>query len=228
MTIQDKRPRLTRERVLQGAVQLVDAIGVDAFTMRQLAAALDVKPMTIYHHIPGKEQILDGIVDLVFAEIELPPADLDWRAAMRRRCMSAREVLNRHSWAPPLMESRTAPGPASLRHHDASLGCLRNGGLSLATTAHAYAVLDSYVYGFTLQESHLPFRSDAELGLLAEQILQALPAGTYPHFVEFATQHALVPGYSFGSSFEVGLDLILDGIAARHACEQRSGQAPIR
>ena len=205
MTVQDKRPRLTRDRVLQGAVELVDVIGVDAFTMRQLAAALGVKPMSIYHHIPGKEQILDGIVDLVFAEIELPPADLDWRAAMRQRCLSARQVLNRHPWAPPLMESRTAPGPASLRHHDASLGCLRNGGLSLATTAHAYAILDSYVYGFTLQ---------------------SVPAGAYPHFVEFATQHALQPGYSFGNSFEVGLDLILEGIAVRHAAEQRGRQAP--
>lgn len=226
MTVQDKRPRLTRDRVLQGAVELVDVIGVDAFTMRQLAAALGVKPMSIYHHIPGKEQILDGIVDLVFAEIELPPADLDWRAAMRQRCLSARQVLNRHPWAPPLMESRTAPGPASLRHHDASLGCLRNGGLSLATTAHAYAILDSYVYGFTLQEAHLPFRGDADLGLLAEQILQSVPAGAYPHFVEFATQHALQPGYSFGNSFEVGLDLILEGIAVRHAAEQRGRQAP--
>ncbi len=213
MTVQDKRPRLTRERVLQGAIELVDAIGVDAFTMRRLAAALDVKPMTIYHHVPGKEQILDGIVDQVFAEIELPPTDLDWRAAMRRRCVCAREVLNRHPWAPPLMESRTSPGPASMRHHDAVLGCLRRGGLSLATTAHAYAILDSYVYGFTLQEANLPFLGDADLGELADQLLMTFPAAEYPYFVEFTTQHVLQPGYSFGRSFEVGLDLILDGIA---------------
>ena len=212
MTVQDQRPPLTRDRVLDGALALADEIGVGAFTMRKLAAALDVKPMTIYHHVPGKEQILDGIVDLVFAEIALPPADLDWRAAMRQRCMSAREVLNRHPWAPPLMESRTAPGPASMRHHDAVLGCLRGGGLSLATTAHAYAILDSFVYGFTLQEARLPFLGDQDLSELAEQLLAAFPAGLYPHFVEFTTQHALRPGYTFGRSFEVGLDLILDGI----------------
>ncbi len=212
MTAQNQRRPLTRDRVLRGALTLADEIGVEAFTMRKLAAALDVKPMTIYHHVSGKEQILDGIVDQVFAEIALPPTDLDWRAAMRRRCLSAREVLNRHPWAPPLMESRTSPGPATLRHHDAVLGCLRGGGLSLDATAHAYAILDSYLYGFTLQEAQLPFLGDADLGELAEQILQAFPAGAYPHFVEFTTQHALRPGYSFGSSFEVGLDLILDGI----------------
>ncbi|WP_372594229.1 TetR/AcrR family transcriptional regulator C-terminal domain-containing protein [Actinotalea sp.] len=212
MTTQGARAALTKDRVLRGALALADEIGVEAFTMRRLATALDVKPMTIYHHVPGKEQILDGIVDLVFAEIELPPAELGWRAAMRRRCMSAREVLNRHPWAPPLMESRTSPGPASLRHHDAVLGCLRGGGLSLEVTAHAYAILDSYVYGFTMQEAHLPFLGDVDLGELAEQVLRSFPAGAYPHFVEFTTRHTLQPGYAFGHSFEVGLDLVLDGL----------------
>ncbi len=217
MTVQDQRHPLTKERVLRGALALADEIGVEAFTMRRLAAALDVKPMTIYHHVPGKEQILDGIVDLVFGEIEVPPADLDWRPAMRRRCLSAREVLNRHRWAPPLMESRTSPGPASMHHHDAVLGCLRGGGLSLAATADAYAILDAFVYGFTLQEAHLPFLAEADLGELADQLLRAFPAGVYPHFVEFTTQHALRPGYAFGHSFEVGLDMILDGIERRAA-----------
>ncbi|MGB3259167.1 MAG: TetR/AcrR family transcriptional regulator C-terminal domain-containing protein [Ornithinimicrobium sp.] len=220
MTAHTQRSRLSRDRVLRGALTLADEIGVEAFTMRKLAVALQVKPMTIYHHVPGKEQILDGIVDLVFAEIELPPTHLDWTEAMRRRCISAREVLNQHPWAPPLMESRTSPGPASMRHHDAVLGCLRGGGLSLATTAHAYAILDSYVYGFTLQEAHLPFLGDADLSQLAEQILQTYPADVYPHFVELTTQHVLQPGYSFGNSFEVGLDLILTGIAGSAAQPQ--------
>ncbi len=215
------RPPLTRERVLQGALALADEIGVEAFTMRRLAAALDVKLMTIYHHVPGKEQILDGIVDLVFAEIELPPADEAWRPAIRRRCVSAREVLNRHPWAPALMESRTSPGPATLRHHDAVLGCLLDGGLSLATTAHAYAILDSYVYGFTLQEAHLPFHGGEEIAAMAEQIVGAIPADEYPHLVEFTARHVLRPGYSFGSSFELGLDLILDGIEREQAREAR-------
>ena len=220
MTEHAPRQPLTRERVLSGALALADEIGVEAFTMRRLAAALDVRPMTIYHHVPGKEEILDGIVDLVFAEIALPPTDLDWRAAMRHRCLSAREVLNRHPWAPPLMESRTSPGPASMRHHDAVLGCLRGGGLSLAMTAHAYAILDSYVYGFTLQEAALPFHGGEDIAGLAEQIVGAFPPGLYPHVVELTTQHVLRPGYAFGHSFELGLDLILDGIARTAAREE--------
>ena len=131
MTTTMQRPTLTRDRVLEGAIALADEIGIEAFTIRRLAAELDVKPMTIYHHVPGKEAIIDGMVDLVFAEIELPATGVDWRTAIRGRCRSAREVLRRHPWAPPLMESRTTPGPATLRHHDAVLGCLRRGGLSI-------------------------------------------------------------------------------------------------
>ncbi len=187
MTAQNQRPRLSGDSVLREALTLADEVGIDAFTMRKLAATLEVKPMTISHHVPGKEQILDGIIDLVFAEMELPPTALAWQEAMRRRCMSAHEVLNRHPWAPPLMESRTSPRPASMRHHDAVLGCLRGGGLSLATTAHAYAILDSYVYGFTLQDAYLAFLGDVDLGQLAEQVLNAYPAEEYPNFVELTT-----------------------------------------
>jgi AcrR family transcriptional regulator len=208
------RTPLTRDRVLDGAMALADRIGIEPFTIRKLASELDVKPMTIYHHVPGREAIIDGIVDAVFAEIELPPTDLDWSAAIRRRCTSAREVLARHPWAPPLMESRTSPGPATLRHHDAVLGCLRRGGLSLPTTAHAYAILDSYVYGFALQEAGLPFHGDEDIGDLAGEIVGPLPAGEFPHLVEFTTEHVMQPGYRFGDSFEFGLDLLLEGIAA--------------
>ena len=203
---------LSRERVLAGALRLADEIGIEQFTMRRLAAALGVKPMTIYHHVPGKEQIIDGVVDMVFAEIALPPPDQPWATAMRTRCRSAREVLSRHPWATPLMETRTTPGPATLRHHDAVLGCLRGGGLSLELTAHAYAIIDSFVYGFAMQEAALPFRGEEEIAGLAEQIMQAFPDGEYPHFVEFTTEHVLRPGYHFAVSFEIGLDLILDGI----------------
>jgi AcrR family transcriptional regulator len=121
------RSPLDAARVLNGALALADRIGIESFTIRKLAAELDVKPMTIYHHVANKDAILDGIVDLVFGEIELPPADAEWRSAIRLRCVSARAVLARHPWAPPLMESRTSPGPATLRHHDAVLGCLRRG-----------------------------------------------------------------------------------------------------
>ncbi len=210
-----KRQPLTPERVLRGALDLTDQIGVEALTMRKLADALDTKPMTIYHHVPGKEQIIDGMVDLVFSEITMPPEDADWRSALRVRYVSARSVLNRHWWAAPLMETRTAPGPESLKQHDAVLGCLRRGGLSLQLTAHAYAVLDSFLYGYAIQEAGLPFHGDdptVQLDELAEGILAMLPRETYPHFVEFTVDHVLQPGYDFGASFEYGLDLILDGL----------------
>ena len=209
-----KKQRLTAERVLDGAMALADEIGVDALTIRKLADALDTKPMTIYHHVPSKDAILDGMVDRVFAEIERPPEDLDWKPAMRRRCLSARDVLARHSWAAALMESRTNPGPETLGHHDAVLGCLRRGGLSLEMTAHAYALLDACVYGFALQETSLPSTEGPELADLAESIMAPMPEGTYPYLREFSTEHVLQPGYDFGAEFEFGLDLILDALDA--------------
>ncbi len=222
--INDDPPRavLTSARVLEAAMALADRIGIEPFTIRKLAAELDVKPMTLYHHVPNKEAILDGIVDLVFSEIELPPEDVDWTTAIRHRCLSARTVLARHPWAPPLMESRTSPGPGTLRHHDAVLGCLRRGGLSLPLTAHAYAVIDSFVYGFALQEANLPFSGSAEIADLAAAIIESLPASEYPHLLEFTTEHVLKPGYHFGTSFEFGLDLLLDGIEAARQRERKA------
>ncbi len=119
------RTPLSRERVLAGAVGLADKIGVESLTIRKLATELGVKPMTIYHHVANKEAIIDGMVDNVFAEIDSPPTDRDWKSAMRQRAQSARSVLARHPWAAPLMESRTNPGPATLSHHDAVIDCLR-------------------------------------------------------------------------------------------------------
>ncbi|MGK0331075.1 MAG: AcrR family transcriptional regulator, partial [Minisyncoccia bacterium] len=130
--------------MLSGALTLADEIGIDDFTIRRLADVLDVKPMTIYHHVPSKEAIIDGMVDVVFSEIGLPDAALGWKAAVRGRCASARVVLARHRWAAPYMESRTSPGAATLAHHDAVLGCLRSG-MSIEMTAHAYAMLDAFV-----------------------------------------------------------------------------------
>ncbi|MEZ5144595.1 MAG: TetR/AcrR family transcriptional regulator [Acidimicrobiales bacterium] len=205
---------LTKERVLRGGLALADRIGIEPFTIRRLAAELGVKPMTIYHHVAGKEAIIDGMVDLVFAEIDLPPTDLDWRSAMQHRCRSARAVLRHHPWAPPLMESRTTPSPHTLRHHEAVLACFREAGFSLALTAHAYAIVDSYVYGFALQEAHLPFHGGEAIGDLAEAIVAPLPADEYPRLIELTRDHVLQPGYDFGDSFELGLDLLLDGLAA--------------
>ena len=214
-----ERAPLTRERVLRAAMDLADAEGLGALTMRALAERLGVKPMALYHHVANKEEILDGIVDVVFAEIELPTADGDWRDAMRRRAASAREVLGRHPWAIALMESRTSPGPATLRHHDTVLGIFRGAGFSIALTAHAYALLDSYVYGFALQEAMLPIHGSDAASEVAESIMERFATGEYPHMVELATEHVMRPGYDFGHEFGFGLELILDGLAQAAARE---------
>lgn len=207
-----QRSRLTRDKVLAAAVELADVIGIEALTIRKLADKLGVGAMTIYHHVPSKEAIVDGMVEVVFDEIEKPPADGDWKSAMRHRCISARRVLNRHPWAAPLMESRTAPGPANLGHHEAVLGCLRRGGLSIQMAAHAYAILDSFVYGFAFEEATLPAGGGEGFAEVAGEIAAHFPADEYPYLAELTFDHVLQPGYRFGDSFEFGLDLILDGI----------------
>jgi AcrR family transcriptional regulator len=207
-----KRPPLSRERVLRGAVAIADENGIAALTMRSLAHELGVKPMALYYHVANKAQILDGIVDLVFSEIELPHLDGDWRAEITRRSNSARRVLRRHSWAIGLMESRKDPGPATLRHHDAMIGTLRAAGFTVEMTAHAYALLDSYVYGFALQEASLPFSGPDAVPDIAEPMIRQFPVGEYPHLVELTTEHVLKPGYDFGDEFEFGLNMILDAL----------------
>lgn len=206
------RQQLTAERVVVGAVALADEIGINAFTIRKLADSIDVKPMTIYHYLPNKEAIIDGMVSQVFSEIDLPPSDLAWRQAILVRSRSMRRVLAKHRWASPLMESRTSAGAATLRHHDAVLGCFRTAGFSLVATSHAYAVIDAFIYGFALQEATLPATGGAEMAELMTQMADLMPVNEYPHLAEFTTGHVLVPGYEFGDEFEFGLGLILDGL----------------
>jgi AcrR family transcriptional regulator len=206
------RSPLTTERVLRAAVALADREGVGSLSMRRLARELGVEAMSLYHHVAGKPALLDGMVDLVFGEIELPVADGDWKAAMRRRAVSAREVLARHPWAIALMESRRTPGPANLRHHDAVLGCLRRAGFPVALTAHAYSILDAYIYGFALQEASLPFGTPEETAEVAAEIMQGFPGDAYPHLTELAVEHVLQPGYDYGDEYAFGLELILDGL----------------
>ena len=207
------RTPLTSERVLESAVALADREGVESLSMRRLARELGVEAMSLYHHVPGgKQALLDGMVDLVFGEIEPPAADGDWKAAMRRRAVSAREVLARHPWAINLMESRRTPGPANLRHHDAVIGCLRQAGFPVALTAHAYSLLDAYIYGFAVQEASLPFDTPEETAELASEMMEAFPVDAYPHLTEFAVQHVLQPGYDYGDEYQFGLELILDGL----------------
>lgn len=207
-----RRNPLSKELVLRTAVALADEAGTGVPSMRRLGERLGVESMSLYHHFRNKDMILDGMVDIVFDEIELPPDDVDWRTAMRRRAVSMRGALIRHPWAIRLMDSRTNPGPATLRHHNAAIGCLRSGGFSIAGAAHAFSVLDSYIYGFTLQELSLPFRSSADLEDVAGSILKQMPRDEFPHLTEMIVDRALKPGYAYAEEFDIGLDLILDGL----------------
>ncbi len=207
------RAHLSRERVLDAALKLADAGGLESLSMRRLGHELGVEAMAIYYHFANKERILDGIVDLVFGEIELPAAgEADWKTAMRQRAISLRDVLLRHRWAIGLMESRLNAGPANLRHHDAVIGRLRAGGFSMDETAHAYSLLDAYIYGFALTKMNLPFEGPEDVADIAQTMLAPFPPGEYPNLVAFITDHAMQPGYDFGDEFEHGLDLILDGL----------------
>jgi AcrR family transcriptional regulator len=206
------RPNLSRDRVLHAAIALADAGGIESLTMRRLGEELGVEAMSLYRHVANKVDLLDGMIDGVFAEIDLPSGRTDWRTAMRQRAISVRAVMSRHPWATGLMESRTTPGPATLRHHDAVIGTLRGAGFSIGLAAHAFSALDSYIYGFALQEASLPFDTAEETTQLTQAILARLSGDEYPHLTEMATEHVLRPGYDYGDEFEFGLDLILDGL----------------
>ena len=222
----ETRVPLSKERVLQAAVGLAARDGIDSLTMRKLAEELGAGAMSLYHYVPNKEELLDGMVDIVFSEIELPTADVHWRTAMRRRALSTREALNRHRWAVGLMESRSTPGPASLRLHNAVLGCLREAGFSIELTIQAYSVQDAYIYGFALQEKNVPFESAEESAALAEEQVREFAelageramgalADEFPYLAEVVAGHVAEVGYDFTAAFEDGLDLILDALEQR-------------
>jgi AcrR family transcriptional regulator len=208
----DIRPRLSRTRVVQAGISLADEAGIEALSMRKLGEQLGVEAMSLYKHVANKDDLLGGMIDDVFAEIELPARVRSWRTAMRRRAVSVREVLRRHPWAVPLMQSRTNPGPSTLGHLDALIGILRRAGFSVALTAHALSAIDAYVYGFAMQERALPFDSEERSTEVVQQILADMPQDEWPHLVEFSREHVLKPGYDYGQEFEWGLDLVLDGL----------------
>lgn len=208
----ERRKPLSRERVLHAAMKLADRHGLEELSMRKLGQVLGVQAMSLYNHVADKEDVLDGLVDIVFSEIQLSCEGGDWRRAMRRRAISAREVLSQHRWAIGLMESRTHPGSANLKHHEAVLRCLREAGFSVALTAHAYSALDSYMYGFALQQASLPFDTGDQAAEVAGAIMQAFATGEYPRLAEIATEHVMKPGYSYEREFEFGLDMLLDSL----------------
>jgi AcrR family transcriptional regulator len=222
----EPRVPLSKERVLEAGVALATRAGIESLTMRKLAGELGVGVMTLYYYVPNKEELLDGMVDIVFAEIELPSIDVDWKTAMRRRAVSTREVLGRHRWAVGLMESRATPGPASFRVHNAVLGYLREAGFSIEMTIQAYSVLDAYIYGFALQEKTVPFENaEGAAAVAQEQVREfearaeeqqvAALAEEFPYLAEVVAGHVAEVGYDFGQAFEYGLDLILDALEQR-------------
>jgi AcrR family transcriptional regulator len=213
-----RRPRrgapLTRERVLHAAVALADRSGLEAVTMRKLAGELGVEAMSLYNHVAGKDDLLDGMIDIVFSEIEPPPAGGDWKGALRNRAISTRDALSRHRWAIGEMEGRSSHGPSNLRLHDAVLGCLRAAGFSLEATVRAYSVQDAYIYGFALQQSDMTPETPDDFAAVAQQQMQDYQAvlGDYPHLVEVVGGYVARVGYDYATEFVRGLDLILDAL----------------
>ncbi|MHA7156338.1 TetR/AcrR family transcriptional regulator [Arthrobacter sp. TMN-50] len=202
------------------AVGLADAGGLESLSMRKLAQELGVEAMSLYYHVKSKDDLIDGMVDVVFSEIVLPSPKTDWKSAMRERAESARAVLARHSWAIALM--RSTPGAETLKHLDATIGCLRGAGFSPAMAGHAMSLLDSYVDGFALQEASLPLDESGGMSEATEDILaqQRMMSDAYPHLAEIAVTYILQPEYAFGNEFRFGLQIILEGIEAAHASEE--------
>ncbi len=211
-TSADKRTPLSRQRALQAAIELADTKGIDALSMRNLASQLGVVPMALYRHVANKEDLLNGMVETVYSEVDTPTG-ADWRATMRQRAIAMREALRRHPWAVELMETNS-PGPANLEYHNAGIGCLRaQAGMSVRTAIDAYNLLDSYLYGFALQERILPSDIPATAQTRREDLARTDPslASRFPYLIEVVEELG-ASGYDHSRQFERGLELVLDGI----------------
>jgi AcrR family transcriptional regulator len=210
----ETRAPLSRERVLETAVELADRHGLEWLSMRKLADEIGVAAMTLYYYVPNKTELIDGMIDIVFSEIEPPSPEVDWKTAMRARAVATRAALNRHRWAVGHMEGRTTHGPSNLRLHNAVVGCLRAAGFSLEMTVHAYSVQDAYIYGFALQETDMSSETADDFAAEAQRQMQAYEAmlADYPHLVELVGGHVAQVGYDYDTEFVFGLDLILDGL----------------
>jgi AcrR family transcriptional regulator len=207
-----KRTPLSRERVLRAAIALADERGAQELTMRKLAKELGVEAMSLYNHVAHKNDLLDGMIDLVFSEIEAPAAGGDWKAELRKRAASTRAALNRHRWAIGEMEGRGSHGPNNLRLHDAVLGCLRTAGFSIAMTVHAMSVQDAYIYGFALQQRDMTPETPEDFAAVAQRQMvdYAEALANYPHLVEVVGGYVAQAGYDYEAEFLFGLDVILD------------------
>ena len=212
----DARTPLSRDRVLRAAIELADAGGIESLTMRRLAHELGVEAMTLYYHVANKDDILTGMVDTVVSEIQLPPADLDWKSSLRTSAVSANEVLGRHPWAANLVLSGPGVSTARLRLMDGMLGTLRRAGFSPEMTDHAYHALDSHIMGFALWVGSMNLGSAEDVAALAANFLRELPRHDLPHLAEHVEQHMKPRNPAAEGEFAFGLDLILDGLERLH------------
>ncbi len=206
---------LSRERILRTAILMADRGGIGSLSMRKISQELGFQAMSLYNHVANKDDLLDGIVDIVVSEIEVPDLGVDWKTAMRRRANSAHEVLLRHPWATMPLVSRINVGPAMLRYIDATLGCLCEAGFSLEIVDRAWNAIDSHIYGFTLQELNFPIAA-AEYVSTAQDYLPSIPAEKYP-YMNRLTQHLIDGHYDGIADFNFGLELILSGLDADRA-----------
>lgn len=211
MAQSEKRKReLTQDSIIAKALEMADAIGIESLSIRKLAKELDAGAMSIYYYFKSKEEILDKMIDEIYGMILLPSEDKDWKSAIRERCFSAREVLARHPWASSYMESRKNPGPKTLKHHNAVIGCFLRGGFSLEITSSALAITDAFVFGFAIQETTLPGGGGEEMVEMGADLTKNL-FQQYPHLMEM-TQFVMESDYRFGDIFESGLDILLEGL----------------
>ncbi|MCC9197571.1 TetR/AcrR family transcriptional regulator C-terminal domain-containing protein [Arthrobacter sp. zg-Y820] len=223
-----RRPRLNREAVLCAGVELADQVGIEGFTMRTLSQELGVVPMALYKHVANKQELLEGMVDLVWNEVTEPDSGHGWKQAMHDRAASLRAALVRHRWAVGRMEAAGRPGPESLRQHNAMLGCLRQSGFSFRTTVHVMSLLDAYVYGCALQQKTLSFETpeeSAEAAAATRDAESAETAARYPYLLEVVGELAK-HGYDYDAEFTVGLDVLLDGIDTLRGSWHSGGATP--
>jgi AcrR family transcriptional regulator len=211
----EPRLPLSRDRILQAALELADTAGIEAVTMRRLGQELGFEAMSLYNHVANKDEVLDGIVDLVLAESEPPSPTGPWDAAVRSSAASVHAAFRRHPWACALLMSPERVRPARLRYMDLLLGRLREAGFSAETTYHAYHVLDGHIFGFSLWETSHTYTSD-EVSKFVQRFAEFIPADTYPYLHEHAQQHFNDGPHREVSAFEFGLDLIVDGLKQIH------------
>ena len=208
-----RKATLSKEKIKKKALKILQKSSLEGVTMRKLSAALRVEAMSLYNYYPSKEVLLDDLVDHVFESIDWQPEfGQPWKAQIYDRCCQLRKALLDHPWALGLLESRKNPGFQTLLHHNNVIGCFVESGMSIDNAGHAYALIDSYVYGFVLQELTLAKEADHDINQVAESMLEDFPQDQLPYLYEFTVHKVVGKNYNFGDEFEVGLNLVLNSL----------------